>query len=280
MSAAPASSRPHVATRQTGSTRTMICSEIWAANSNVAHSVDLPGLQGWVYSAPIELGQNGGDIHYLSVCDQGLLSRVALADVSGHGSAVSFVAERLLRLMRRHVNRVEQREFLHELSASFREGNGTNDVTFATALVLGFDSTTGTLVFTNAGHPPPLWYRADDKCWRWLQPTTSSATRDGLPLGLDFFESRYVDTVVEFGLGDLLICYTDGLSDAIDADGRQLDGDRLIEMARTLSVESPMAAGAMLLGLVDTFRRGDAFDDETLIVLQRPRPLVDPSAHS
>jgi hypothetical protein len=49
------------------SPHTIMCSEIWGANCNVAHSVTLPGLQSWVYSAPIELGKDGGDIHYLSV---------------------------------------------------------------------------------------------------------------------------------------------------------------------------------------------------------------------
>ncbi len=259
---------------------TIMCSEVWGANGNVAHAVELPGLLGWVYSAPIELGQNGGDIHYLSVCDHGLLCRVALADVSGHGRAVSSVAERLLSLMRRHVNRIEQREFLHELSDSLHKMNSAKDMTFATALVLGFDSRSGELVFTNAGHPPPLWYRADKTCWGWLQQTTSD-TRDGLPLGMDFFGSSYADTVVELGVGDLLICYTDGLSEAVDATGHELGGDGLIDLARTLPVESPMAAGATLLGLVDAFRRGEAaLDDETLVVLQRPRLTADLSAHS
>ena len=269
--AAPEPASPH----------TMMCSEIWSANGNVAHSVDLPGLQGWVYSAPIELGQTGGDIHYLSVCDHGLLCRVALADVSGHGRAVSSVAEQLLSLMRRHVNQVEQPEFLHELSDSLRQMNGATAVTFATALVLGFDSRSGRLVFTNAGHPPPLWYRADETCWGWLQQTTSDMSRDGFPLGMDFFGSRYADTEIELGVGDILICYTDGLSEVVDAMGHQLGGDGLIDLARTLSVESPMAAGATLLGLVDAFRGGDAaLDDETLVVLKRPRLMTDLSAHS
>src|SRR5712691_10424906 len=96
------------------SPHTIMCSEIWGANCNVAHSVELPGLQGWVYSAPIELGKDGGDIHYLSVCEQGVLCRVALADVSGHGQAVAVAAARLLGLMRRHINRGQQRDFLHE----------------------------------------------------------------------------------------------------------------------------------------------------------------------
>ena len=61
--------------REPAAPHTIMCSEIWGAHSNVAHSVELPGLQGWVYSAPIELGQDGGDIHYLSVCEQGVLCR-------------------------------------------------------------------------------------------------------------------------------------------------------------------------------------------------------------
>jgi len=262
--------RPRVPERQT-STRSLVCSEVWGANSNVAHSVALPGLQGWVYSAPIELGHNGGDIHYLSVCNSGVLCRIALADVSGHGRAVSAVAERLLRLMRIHINQVEQRDVLHELSDSLHEMNGVEDVTFATALMIGFDSSSGTLVFTNAGHPPPLWYHADARRWDWLRPTTSEASRAvvGLPLGMDF-GSGYRDVVTQLSFGDLLICYSDGLSEASDGSGRQIDNDGLMALAQALPVESPMAAGATLLGLVDAWRRGEpAGDDETLIVLQR-----------
>jgi hypothetical protein len=39
--------------------RSLMCSEVWGANSSVAHSVELPGLQGWVYSAPIDIGGGG-----------------------------------------------------------------------------------------------------------------------------------------------------------------------------------------------------------------------------
>jgi phosphoserine phosphatase RsbU/P len=253
--------------------RTLACSEIWGANSNVAHSVELPGLQGWVYSAPIELGKDGGDIHYLSVCEHGVLCRVALADVSGHGRAVTAAAGRLLGLMRRHINQGEPRGFLHELSNALHKASGIDDVTFATAIVIGFDSSSGQLVFTNAGHPPPLWYHAAEPRWTWLRQSGSGMARAaGLPLGMDFFGSEYTDTVIELGVGDVLICYTDGLSEAADSSGRQI-GDEFLDVARLLPVESPMATGATLLGLVDAFRRGQPVrDDETLIVLRRPLP--------
>ena len=86
---------------------------------------------------------------------------------------------------------------------------------------------------------------------------------------MDFFGSEYSDTAIDLGVGDVLVCYTDGLSEAADSTGHQA-GDEFLEIARNLPVESPMAAGATLLGLVDAFRRGEPVsDDETLIVLKR-----------
>ena len=255
------------------SQRTLVCSEVWASNQNVAHSVDLPGLQGWIYAAPLELGQDGGDIHYLSACDSGVLSRVVLADVSGHGRAVAAVAEQLLRLVRQHMNRLEQPALLSELNTSLQMVKTIDSATYATAMVIGFDSSSGDLVFTNAGHPPPLWYRAAERRWELLhEPCSAAAGRPvGLPIGLGL-GGGYEDIIVRFGADDLLICYTDGLSEATNDRGLELGVSGLLEFAHGVSVESPMAAGATLLGLVDAFRHGaPAEDDETLVVLQRSR---------
>jgi serine phosphatase RsbU (regulator of sigma subunit) len=254
----------------------LTCREVWASNRNVAHTVELPGLQGWMYSAPIELGHDGGDIHYLSACDYGVLSRVVLADVSGHGRSIAAVAEELLRLVRAHMNRLEQSALLLELSACLSTMETNDGATYATAIVVGFDSTCSDLTLTNAGHPPPLWYRAAHRQWELLQKPDSSAPGRpvGLPIGLGLGNS-YEDFVVTFAADDLLICYTDGLSDATDAKGLALGVDGLLELARGLSLESPMAAGATLLGLVDAFRHGaPASDDETLIVFRRSAQSV------
>ncbi len=249
----------------------LTCREVWASNRNVAHTVELPGLQGWIYSAPLELGHDGGDIHYLSACDYGVLSRVVLADVSGHGQSIAAVASDLLRLVRDHMNRLEQSALLLELSESLSTVKTNDRRTYATAVVVGFDSTCSDLTVTNAGHQPPLWYRAVQRDWRLLEKPDSSAPGRpvGLPIGLEFHTS-YEDLVVTLGPDDFLICYTDGISDATDDRGLALGVEGLLELARGLSVESPMAVGATLLGLVDAFRHGaPASDDETLIVLRR-----------
>jgi serine phosphatase RsbU (regulator of sigma subunit) len=193
------------------------------------------------------------------------------SDVSGHGRSIAAVAEALLRLVRVHMNRLEQSALLLELSASLLAMKATDAATYATAMVVGFDSTGGDLTVTDAGHPPPLWYRAARRQWELLQrPDWSSPGRPvGMPIGLGFGTS-YEDFVVTFGADDLLMCYTDGLSDATDDKGLALGVDGLLELARRLPLESPMAAGATLLGLVDAFRHGaPASDDESLIVLRR-----------
>jgi hypothetical protein len=44
------------------------CLEVWGGNRRVSHAFELPGLDGWIYSDPVEPAVSGGDVHYLSVC--------------------------------------------------------------------------------------------------------------------------------------------------------------------------------------------------------------------
>src|SRR5207237_109922 len=80
----------------------------------------------------------GGDVHYVSSCAAGALTRMMIADVSGHGEAVSETARRLRKLMQRHVNHHQQTRFVRMLNAEFAElaQNGR----FATAVAFTFDA--------------------------------------------------------------------------------------------------------------------------------------------
>ena len=114
--------------------------------------MELPGLAGWVYSTPLEPGLGGGDVHYLSVCSKGRLSRVAVADVAGHGSHASSVAESLRKILQRHTDNWDQSTLMQELNEAFARESTMSE--FATAAVLGFYLETGELLFSSAGHPP------------------------------------------------------------------------------------------------------------------------------
>ena len=247
----------------------LACMEVWGGNGRVARPVELPGLAGWVYSAPLKSATGGGDIHYLSVCNGGLLSRVALADVMGHGQLVSSLAGKPRELMHKHINTWEQSTFVRELNHAFQLETTAEE--YATFVVLGFHRQKSQVVYTNAGHPTPLWYHRAEKKWGLLEENTPHAKTEvgGLPLGL-ISGTGYSQTTVQLTPGDLLVLYTDGLTEAADKTGEELGSERFLELAHALPVDSPAAAGEALLAAVHMFRDGTpASDDETLMVLQR-----------
>src|SRR5262249_55062163 len=67
---------------------TMRCLEVWGGNQAVDNGVVMAGLDAWLFSRPYQGHSAGGDIHYVSSCAAGMLTRLLVADVSGHGEAV------------------------------------------------------------------------------------------------------------------------------------------------------------------------------------------------
>jgi sigma-B regulation protein RsbU (phosphoserine phosphatase) len=90
-----------------------------------------------------------------------------------------------------------------------------------------------------------------------------------LPLGL-IAGTSYSQTAVQLEPGDLLLLYTDGVSESCDESGEQLGLERLLFMARSLPTESAVAAGQGLRAAVARFRGAvPAADDETVVALER-----------
>jgi len=245
----------------------LACMEIWGGNRKTVARVELPGLAGWVYCKPFGDDGGGGDLHYLSVCDKGILSRVAVADVAGHGHAVSAMAGRLHNLMRESISTWDQTEFMQKLNQHLRRERV--DLEYATVSVLGYYRPEGCLAITNAGHPPPLWYHAADNSWSWLEETAASERSElySLPIGL-IPGTDYRQTLVALGPRDLLVLYTDGITEAENGAGDQVGRELLRNWAECAPRDSPEAVGEALLDQLARFRNGNPADDETLIVLQ------------
>src|SRR4030095_3378301 len=91
-------------------------SATWPSNQSISSVADLPGLRIWVHSAPFEAGDAGGDVHYVSVCPSCIVSRIALADVSGHGRAVASLGAKLQELMQTHLTALEQASLMRDLN--------------------------------------------------------------------------------------------------------------------------------------------------------------------
>jgi sigma-B regulation protein RsbU (phosphoserine phosphatase) len=242
------------------------CAETWAGNEGTSSVADLPGLRVWVYSTPFGPGEAGGDVHYVSVCPECTVSRIALADVSGHGRAVVALSATLRELMQKYLAALEQASLMRDLNDAVQ--TELDGVHYATMVAVGFHAHRGLLVMTNAGHPPAFWYRAQRDEWAWFEPREGGSGVRGTPLGL-LPNAAYDRTIVRASPGDLIVLYSDGISEATNPAGEELGRDRLMTLARALDRVSAETFGGQLVEAISEFRGGSVpEDDQTIIVLQ------------
>jgi phosphoserine phosphatase RsbU/P len=246
----------------------MQCMEVWGGSQLTSSGVELGGLDVWVYSKPFGEAQRGGDVYYVSSCATGRISRLLLADVSGHGQSVASTAADLRTLMRRFVNRLDQKEFVRLLNEQFsalsRHGS------FATAVVTTFFAPTRRLSLCNAGHPRPLLFRARNGRWSFLGQHDHPEKKgpSNIPLGL-FQIADYEQLDVELDPGDCLISYTDALIESCDADGEMLGEEGLLRVVNLLGdVPAEKLISSLLQEIADRFPQNLAADDVTLLVVR------------
>jgi sigma-B regulation protein RsbU (phosphoserine phosphatase) len=246
----------------------MQCMEVWGGSQLTSSTVELGGLEAWVYSKPYGQEQRGGDVYYVSSCATGRISRLLLADVSGHGKTVAATAADLRTLMRRFVNRLDQKEFVRMLNQQFTalSRNGT----FATAVVITFFSPSRRLSVCNAGHPRPLLYRSAERSWSFLghEGTAEKAAAANIPLGIIDL-ADYLQLDVELDPGDCLVSYTDALIESCDADGEMLGEDGLLRIMNLLGeVEAHKLIDTLLKEITERFPENLSADDVTVLVVK------------
>jgi serine phosphatase RsbU (regulator of sigma subunit) len=247
-----------------GEEHALECMEIWSGSHAASHAIRTPGLRGTILSRPYASAAEGGDIHYVSLCGGGVITRAVLADVAGHGQAVASVAHTLRDLLRRNINTADQQSLVRALNRQFA-GLSTHAV-FATALVVTYLARQELLTFCNAGHPRPLFYQGATRTWRLL----SGDCGDGdLPLGI-VPEVPYGQFALKTAEGDVLLLYTDYLIEARNDAGVPLEEEGLLALACALGVETPEQVAGDLLGAVDAYRGSPPPDDDaTVVVLAR-----------
>jgi phosphoserine phosphatase RsbU/P len=253
---------------------TLQCSEVWGGNEEAERAIVMRGLDAWVLSRPANGDAGGGDIHYLSSCATGRITRILLADVSGHGAEVAGLALRLRTLMRRFVNYVDQRRLVERLNQEFAAAvkNGR----FATAIVATLWGPTGVIEVTNAGHPTPLVYRVSGGVWRRLE-TDGSQRADDLPLGVQD-GTTYGRARVLLERGDMLLLYTDALIEAKLPDGSYLGEEGLLRVLREVATPAGDAAGltSRIAARVCELAACDKLDDDATLLLLKPNDLPPP----
>jgi serine phosphatase RsbU (regulator of sigma subunit) len=215
----------------------MECMEVWGGNCGVDRAFRMPGLEVWIYSKPHGDSDAGGDVYYLSSCASGRITRMLLADVSGHGAEVSGLATALRDLMRRHVNHVNQSRFVERMNREF--ARLPSEGSFATALVATFFQPTRRLTVSNAGHPYPLLYDATQQSWSMIvEPEHSESELANMPFGLHD-RTRYVQSQRVLSPGDMVLFYSDAVNESVDTAGNLLGVEGVLKTMSELGDTPP-----------------------------------------
>jgi serine phosphatase RsbU (regulator of sigma subunit) len=156
------------------------------------------------------------------VCGSGLLARVCLADVGGHGETIAAVGHEMHAHLLRSVDVIDERKVLTRLDRRL-EAAGLQAMT--TAVLVTYYPPSQRLTVAYAGHPLGWLYRAQDKRWGPLQmpvlPPRPQAFTD-LPLGTGLFPA-YTRQRFKVSPGDRILLLTDGVLETTSPDDVPFD---------------------------------------------------------
>jgi sigma-B regulation protein RsbU (phosphoserine phosphatase) len=234
---------------------------------------ELPQVDRWSFTATLTPArETSGDFYDIFSLGGGRLGLV-VADVADKGLGAAFYMALTLTLLRTYA--VESairyaRTYHTRIGAVLETINerliqDTNGETFVTLFYGVLDLRSGKLWYANAGHNPPFVIRRD----RRRKPRPLKGT--GMVLGI-FEDQRWGRCSLTLEEGDLLVAYSDGLTEAMNAQHDQWGEERLIQATRhheETTLEE--LQGQVLAQVYDFMNDTPQHDDITLMLVRRER---------
>jgi serine phosphatase RsbU (regulator of sigma subunit) len=245
------------------------CMELWAGNEGAHRSLELAGLECDVIAVPSG-GTEGGDLAAIFSCSDNI-ARVVLADCVGHGYVASGVARHVHHLLHKFHAIRDTAGLLAALNDEFTLGaaNAGEELRLTTVVTGTYDGTSGEFNFAYAAHPRMLVSRTWDGRFCEL-----GEGLENLPLGIITGE-QYCQQSIRLNVGDMILAFSDGATEAHSPEGEQLTARGFLELAsETLrSLAEPVSLAEFSQNLLAGIRahRGEAElqDDVTLLTLRR-----------
>lgn len=211
-------------------------------------------------SAVIEPAKEvGGDFYDFFFVDRYHLVFL-LGDVSGKGIPASLfmaVTKTLLKAVADEKTGIDQ--VLFRVNNELCEGNDMS--MFATVFCCIIDTRTGKVEYSNAGHNPPVL------CRRTENPEYLK-TQGSLAVG-SFEDSPYVRETLTLGVGDTIILYSDGVTEAMNKEETLFSEEKLLQSLREVNGRHPDELLKKILADVHGFAAGaPQSDDITILALQ------------
>ncbi|KAB2932621.1 MAG: SpoIIE family protein phosphatase [Leptonema illini] len=208
------------------------------------------------YEACRDVGGDFYDFHYHS---ENLMSFV-MADVSGKGVPAALFMEYSKTLLAAHIPRlIHPVKSLTEVNAELIRNSRMG--LFVTVMLVQVERDMDRLRLASAGHNHQILYRA-------RTGSIESLSGQGPPLGT-FEGAEYREKIYHYDKGDLLVLYTDGISEAQKQNFEQYGEDRLFDLIRRLGHLEPTEIVKAIFADVNDFIEGaEQMDDATVMVVR------------
>lgn len=215
----------------------------------------IPGFQ--IASRYVPHGTVGGDFYdFVPIQDHHL--GIAIADVAGKGIPGAILMAATRAVLRGHIDTVyAARDIVTQANRSLCRDIAEDQ--FVTLFYAALDTANRRLTYCNAGHVAPILFRDSSHC---------ALVEGGLVLGVEP-DTPYEERQFTLETGDVLVFYTDGLTETMDPEGNTFGGRRLVEVTRPHVGSSASLILDTIWKAVRDFARGaPAHDDFTIIVLK------------
>lgn len=201
----------------------------------------------------------GGDYYDFIEREDGRLV-IALGDVSGKGTAAALLMSSLHAAV--HAQAGSHDTLVATISAVNRYlADNIPPNRFVTLFYAELDPASGTLSFLNAGHNPPLIVHAAG--------TVEQLASGGLPLGIRR-DAEYREGRTQLQMGDVLVIYSDGVTEAASPSGEEFGPTRLYEVVSRNIDASAAGVRDRIESALTKFSQGtQAADDITLVIVKR-----------
>ena len=234
-------------------------------------------FKGWDFSAiycPLDNNVSGDfyDFYYT----EEKLDGIGIFDVSGHGITAGLMTILSKGIITQHfVNGLEQKipltQVLEEINETYikEKVNVDNYITGLLFTFSTFDSNDVCHIqMVNAGHPYPLFY--DSKNQTVTEIKYENQNEQYGIIGIEGLDVSFPTVNFEASINDVLVCFTDGITEAMNVDNKDFSKDRIIEILEKNAKLSAHEIGQMIMSELEMFTKGTKIhDDITLIVLKR-----------
>jgi serine phosphatase RsbU (regulator of sigma subunit) len=243
----------------------------WAAAGQIQRALlpkrqpDIAGYTFWQCYRPVE--EVGGDLYdYIRTespeGDKRTETRwaVVAGDVAGHGMPAALMMAGICPEIRHLIRAgVAPADVLKKVNRVVYDGDF--DCRFVTLAIAELNPRLHRLSIANAGHPWPLIRRRDGRIEAGSEETST-------PLGINADEA-FQSVSVSLEPGDVVILYSDGVSDALDRRGRRFSDQRLRDELARAPQSVPAVGEAILAAVRDHASGRPQFDDITIVCFGR-----------